>query len=431
MKVLFVNTSDSTGGAAVAATRLMKALQGYGLEVSLLCRDRNTSFNRKDVISLNAGLYAKAKFVAERLDILIHNHLSREGLWAIDTGRIGNDITRLKAFREADLIHLHWVNQAMLSLSDIQLILRSGKPVVWTLHDMWPFTGICHQADQCRHWQSGCGNCPLLKRPSPDDLSAKVYRQKVAIYNKQNFTAVGCSRWLAELAASAPLFEGKTVANIANPIDTNYYIPAGCEGVAERGAIRRELGLPADDRLLFFTAYNVADSKKGIDYFVEAVNLLIAEYPELKKKISVVLAGKNANRFADSFPVKVYSMGYVSDAERMKQLYQSVDLLVMPTLADNLPNTIVEAMACGVPSVAFAVGGVPSMIDNGVNGYLVRPEMSLDLSEAIRRALSTDSYSALCRNARIKAVSTYSEPEVARQYYQLYQQALNRLNAPA
>lgn len=409
----------------------MKALRENGVGARLLCRDRVLPAERTEILNLPPGGKRRWKFVAERLEIFLHNRFSREGLWAIDTGRAGNDITRLKAFREADLIHLHWVNQAMLSLSDIGRILESGKPVVWTLHDMWPFTGVCHQADECRRWLTGCGKCPLLRKPHVGDLSASVFRKKNTIYNKEHFSAVGCSRWLAEPAAQAPLFKGKTVATIPNPIDTALYRPAGSEGAPERSEIRERLGLPVNGRLLLFTAYNVADSKKGIDYLIEAINLLITEHPEQAEGLAIVLAGKNAERFEKAFPVKVYPMGYIREEERMKQLYQAADLLLMPTLADNLPNTIVEAMACGVPCVAFSVGGVPSMIENGINGYLVAPKRSLEFAEAIRRALSTESYPALCRNARHKALVTYSESEVARQYIQLYQQALNRLNAPA
>lgn len=422
MKVLFINTSDHTGGAAIAALRILKALQLQGVEATLLCRDRMFPENRKDIVHLKPSPWLKVKFFMERLEIFLRNGLSRDNLFAIDTGRMGNDVTQLREFREADVIHLHWTNQAMLSLDDLERILRSGKRVVWTLHDMWPFTGICHNADQCLRWKEGCGKCQLLRKPKADDLSATIFRKKAKIYGKGRFTAVGCSRWLANLAAQAPLFKGQDVASIPNPIDTDFYQPAAAPGQPSREAIRHELGLPEDMRLLLFTAFKVTDPNKGIDYLIESINMLIGEHPELQSKLGIVLAGKGADTLADAFPIQVFPMGYVKSEERIRQLYQAADLLLMPTLMDNLPNTIVEAMACGVPCVAFSVGGVPQMVDEGVNGYLVPIRASLEFARAILKALRTQSYDALCRNARSKAVSVYSQQRVAQQYIELYKQ---------
>lgn len=421
MKALLINTSDHTGGAAIAALRLLKALRKQGVDATLLCRDRTLPASCGEVRNLPPSVWHKIKFIIERLEIYLKNGCSREGLFAIDTGHFGNDITRLPEFKEADVIHLHWTNQAMLSLKDLQKILQSGKRVVWTMHDMWPFTGICHNAAECTHWQSSCGKCKLLKKPQPNDLSAKVFKQKEAVYKHGKITFVGCSLWLTNLARQAPLLNNQNVTDIPNPIDTDFYVPAGTNGIPTAQELRKALGLPQQKRLLLFTAFKVTDPNKGIDYLIESLSLLCQEYPEMRSKLGIVLAGKEAETLREAFPVAAYPMGYVTSEERMRQIYQASDLLLMPTLMDNLPNTIAEAMACGLPCVAFSVGGVPQMIDNGVNGFLAPCRNSLDFAHAIMRTLHSQSYTGLCRNARTKAVTAYSEKAVAEKYLQVYQ----------
>lgn len=422
MKVLLINTSDHTGGAAVAAFRLLKALRKAGVDATLLCRDRTLPAACTDIVSLNPTLWRKVKFVCERLEIFVRNGFSREGLFAVDTARFGNDITALPEFREADVIHLHWTNQAMLSLDDLQHILTSGKRVVWTMHDMWPFTGICHNSAECEGWLNGCGKCPQLRRPGPNDLSAKVFRRKAAVYATGRFTLVGCSKWLASLAAKAPLLGGQQVVSIPNPIDTAFYAPAGTEGMPSRDELRTELGLPRHKQLLLFTAFKVTAPSKGIDYLMEAISMLCQQRPDLRNKLGIVLAGKEAKTLKEAFDIEAFPMGYIKGEEQMRKLYQCADLLMMPTLIDNLPNTIAEAMACGVPCVAFGVGGVPQMIDHGVNGFLATPRNSLDFSNCILKALRSQSYAALCRNARAKAVAAYSEKNVAERFLEIYRQ---------
>ena len=424
MKILMINTSDHAGGAAIAAMRLLRALRKQGVEAKLLCRDSSLAEadRSNDVVYLKRSWLTKLRFLLERLEIFISNGFSRRGLFGVDTAHWGNDITGLKEFREADVIHLHWVNQAMLSLTDVDKILRTGKRVVWTMHDMWPFTGVCHQAADCGKWLTECSRCPQLRKPSASDLSCRTFRRKRTLYGAHpgSIAFVGCSQWLAGLAGQSPLLKAQTVMSIPNPIDTAYYAPAGTEGQPSPAEVRQQLGLPADKRLLLFTAFKVTDPNKGIGYLREAINILAREEPDMAKSLAIVLAGREAETLKNAFPIEAIPMGYVASTERMRQLYQAADLLLMPTLMDNLPNTIMEAMACGTPCVAFSVGGTPQMVDTGINGYLAACRDSSDFAEGIRRVLSSQSYTALCRNARAKAVEAYAESAVAEQYLQLY-----------
>lgn len=423
MKILHVNTSDTVGGAAIAALRLVQAERALGHDAQLLCRDHTLPDDTEGVLPLRTTLWQRSLKAVERILIIVQNGLSMHNLWRIDTAQLGIDITRLKAFKEADIIHLHWVNQGMLSLRDIERILRSGKRVVWTLHDMWPFTGVCHHAAQCERWKNGegCGKCPLLKRPKAIDMSARTYRRKLKAYRAGHFTAVGCSRWLASLAAESPLFEGQRVVSIANVIDTDFYQPTFAEGQPSQAKVRQVLGINAEERVLLFIARDVADPNKGISFLIEALQAIATQQPELAEHITLLLVGLNSERYATALPspVKGRAINYCSDEGQLRQLYQAADLLVMPTLMDNLPNTIAEASACGLPTIAFGVGGVPQMVETGVNGYLAQPEQAADFAQGIIRCLCSDSLQAMARNARTIAIKNYSPRSVAEAYLNL------------
>ena len=224
MRVLLVNTSETVGGAAVAANRLLRALNRNGVEAELLVRDKQTENPR--VIALQHQRAMKLKFMAERLQIFCNNGFTRRGLFAVDNGGFGTDITSLPEFKRADVVHLHWVNQGMLSLKDVKAIVESGKRVVWTMHDMWPFTGCCHHAAKCDRWKNGCGNCPLLNKPGNRDLSWQTWHAKERAYGKGRIAFVGCSNWLTDLARQSPLLRGCRVESIPNALDATLFSPA-------------------------------------------------------------------------------------------------------------------------------------------------------------------------------------------------------------
>lgn len=418
MRILLVNTSERTGGAAIAAHRLMNALNHDGQEARMLVRDKTTQNPR--VIALPPSPLHRLRFVAERGEIFWANRLHRHRLFEVDHAAHGADITGLPAFREADIVHFHWVNQGMLSLGGIAKILRSGKPVVWTLHDMWPCTGICHYARDCDRWQSGCGHCPILYRGSADDLSRRTYLRKERTWQLGRIQFVPCSDWLAGIARQAPLLRGHDIVSIPNPIDTHTYSPM------DKWVARRHLGLPIRKKILLFVAYKATDPIKGVAHFQAAVEKLCAEQPALREELHVVVVGREATLLRDRFACPATTFEYVSDERTMRDLYNAGTLLMMPTLSDNLPNTIVEAMACGLPCVGFEVGGLPQMIDTGLNGFLARPQDSDDFARGIVHCLADDVYPILCKEARRKALRNYSEEAVAARYLQVYRNALNQ-----
>lgn len=421
MRALLLNTSEQTGGAAIAAHRIMQALNKNGVQARMLVRDATGT--DEHVVRLAPSPSLRAKFIMERAAIWAGNKFSRRHLFEIDPATHGTDVTPYDAFRRADVVHLHWVNQAFLSMEGLRRIFGSGKPLVWTLHDMWPFTGICHYSRQCDGWLWGCGRCRLLARPRSTDLSRRTFQAKQRLFARTRVHIVACSDWLAGLARRSPVLEGQPVWSIPNPIDTDFFSPSS------RETARRRLGLPVEKRLLLFAAYQVADPLKGVTYLAEAVEHLVAERPDLHDRLGIIVAGRGAEAWRDRFAVPAYPQGYVQGAAAMRELYRAADVLAMPSMADNLPNTIVEAMACGVPCAGFDVGGLPQLISHGRDGYLARFCDADDLARGIGSTLLSPALDALRRAAREKAVHNYSETAVARQYARVYEQAIEETSS--
>ena len=410
MRILIVNTSERTGGAAVAANRLMKALNNNGAKAKMLVRDKETE--TLTVVPLPHSPRLRWHFLWERLVIFCRLHFSRQHLFEVDIANAGYDITKLPEFQEADVIHLHWVNQGMLSLKGIQKILQSGKPVVWTMHDIWPATALCHVTLGCQHFTSQCGNCRLLPGGgSSHDYSTTIWQRKQRMLADENIYFVACSHWLESEAKRSALLKGQKITSIPNPIDTRIY---------KRGnkqEARQRLGLPLDKKLILFASQRVTNVNKGMDYLIEACRQLQIS------DAAVVILGGHADEVVSQLSLEAYPLGYVNDEQRIVDVYHASDVFVLPSLSENLPNTIMEAMACGVPCVGFKVGGIPEEIDHRRNGYVAEYRSAEDLARGIRWILAEADYEELSKNAVQKVVQNYSQQSVALKYLDVYHQA--------
>ena len=414
MRILIINTSERTGGAAVAANRLMEALKNNGVKAKMLVRDKET--DSLTVCGLSAKWRTQWNFLWERFVIWVHLHFQREHLFEMDIANCGVDITKMPEFEEADVIHLHWVNQGMLSLENIRKILATGKPVVWTMHDIWPATAICHYARGCEAFHTECKNCKLL--PGFVDLANKVWKRKLRMLEGQRVTYVACSKWLAEEARKSALLKGQVVTNIPNAIDTHVFRPL------DKQKAREALGLPRDKRIILFVSQRVTDPRKGMSYFVDAVRTLADQHPEMKENTMVAILGGHAEDVAAQLALPVHALGYVSKPQRIVEVYNSADVFVLPSLEDNLPNTLMEAMACGVPCVGFQVGGIPEMINHQQNGYVAKFRDVDDLAAGIRYVLDEADYAQLSKQCVMKVAHSYSQQSVANRYLEIYEAAM-------
>lgn len=417
MRVLLINTSERTGGAAIACNRLLDALKKQGISAKMLVRDKQT--DRLSVIAVKSTFLLPMKFLWERIIIFISNKFRRKGIFHVDIANTGVDVTHIRDFQNADVIHLHWVNQGFLSLRDIEKILCSGKPIVITMHDMWYFTGICHYSSGCEKYKTGCSRCEKLGNGhSIVDLSKRVFDTKRRIYGNARIAFVGCSRWMADLARESVLAKGHSVCNIPNPIDMQVFCPA------DRMAVRKKYGIAPSQKILLFGAQRITDERKGFEYLAEACKQIMEKNPELAAQIEVLVVGGDAAKVQNQIPFNVRPVNYVNEQQHMVELYNLADVFVTPSVQDNLPNTIVEAMSCGVPCVGFSVGGIPEMIDHKQNGYVAEFRNANDLAQGIEWVLTSD-YEMLSAAARAKAQEAYSEDLVARKYIELYDNACN------
>ena len=394
MKIVIINTSERTGGAAVAAGRLGKALEQAGIQVDKLVR-KDTWLNR-------------FRFYWERLIIFLCNHLNRKNLFAVSIANTGMDLSGHPSVKKADIIHLHWINQGFLSVSNLGKLINSGKPIVWTLHDLWPTTAICHYPDKCKKYQSKCSQCPLQVTNSLFDLANWTYNRKKQIgLNKIHF--IGCSKWITEMAKKSSLLEGASFTSIPNPIDTYVFKP-----LVKKDS-RKRFQLPKDKFLLLFAAAKLSDRRKGAAYLIEACSILKQYYTD---KIEIVLMGNGSEELCQALPFKVNSLGYISDTSTMVAAYSCADLFVIPSLEDNLPNTIMESMACGTPCVGFEIG------DHRVNGYVANYKDAGDLANGIQWVLEHEDRLALSDACVKKVQENYTEEVVAKQYTALYEKLL-------
>ena len=401
MRVLIVNTSERTGGAAVAAHRLMDALNNNGVKAKMLVRDKET--DQLTVSALPQSWRQQWNFLWERFVVWTHLHFRREHLFEIDIANCGTDITKLPEFQEADIIHLHWINQGMLSLNNIRKILESGKPVVWTMHDIWPATAICHYCRGCEQYQVECTKCPLLPGGS---MAKRVWRQKVRMLQSQCITFVCCSEWLAGEAKKSALLAEQRIVSIPNAIDSRVFCPQN------KQQARQALGLPVDSRIILFVSQRVTDPRKG---------MLVQQHPGMRENTGVAILGGHAEEVASRLALPSYPLGYVSDPQRIVSVYNAADVFVLPSLEDNLPNTLMEAMACGVPCVSFRVGGIPEMIDHQSNGYVAQPCDANDLAQGIHYVLAEADYDELSHECVKKVARCYSQQSVANRYIEEYQ----------
>jgi glycosyltransferase involved in cell wall biosynthesis len=233
----------------------------------------------------------------------------------------------------------------------------------------------------------------------------------------KNILFVACSRWLATEAKKSGLLQGQKVVSIPNPIDLHVFHQE------DKAAARQRVGLPLDKRLVLFVSQRVTNQNKGMSYLVEACRIFNSRHPETKDNTGLVILGGHAEEVADQFEMPVYPLGYVNDTKRIVDIYNAADLFVLPSLSENLPNTIMEAMACGVPCVGFKVGGIPEEIDHLKNGYVAEYKNAEDLARGMRWILDEANPQELSSHAVGKVASTYSQQRVALKYIEVYSQA--------
>lgn len=405
-----VNWSDQSGGAARASFRLFQALRNIGVHVRLLVQRKEST--DRDVLG-REGLVQKAyAAVTQRMDALPLQLYRRRRKELFSTGVFPNR-TRARIHALApDIVHLHWVTFGMLPIEALGTLER---PAVWTLHDMWALTGGCHYDGGCDRFLRGCGFCPLLESEHEHDLSAKLLRRKRIAVEQSGMTIVSPSRWLATQARNSIVFAGSRIEVIPNGLDLTVYKPV------DQSMARSLFSLPRDKHIVLFGAVSpTGERRKGYRLLVEALDQLARTYPI--DQICVVMFGQSDDipSSLSGFPVHV--VGTLHDDVSLAALYSSADVFVVPSVQDNLPNTVAEALACGTPCVAFDIGGMSDLIQHRVNGYLAAPCDTGDLARGIAELTINRKAAGPMRDAARRSAETMLDQELmAKRYRALYQ----------
>ncbi|QQO09822.1 glycosyltransferase [Breznakiella homolactica] len=381
MKLLHINTNDISGGAAIAAYRLHKAMRNCNIDSELLALHQSIK-DQGDILTLPKTLTP--------LDLY---HRLKEKIWStiylsnkqgrFSRFKFGIKVTKYIDISKYNVIYLHWVNDSFINYQVLKKILKSGKPVFWVLHDMFPITGGCHHSFDCDKYQSVCNYCPYIKKKRKKDISFYQQKKKAKIFNKyKNLFFISPSKWLFDSIKKSFVTKTNKVFHIPNIIPENNFKPV--DTLFSRDC----LGLEYNKKIILFGADSaLSNPYKGFEYFSLALQALAID-PKIKRDdIEVLIFGSSYNKtIAEILPFKTHFLGKLSDVYSLNLAYNAANLFCVSSLADNLPNTILESLATHTPVVGFNIGGIPDLV-NLKTGYLANYKDIDDLKNGIMKCL--------------------------------------------
>lgn len=389
MNVLIINKSDITGGAAVVSYRLLEALNDAGVEARMLVVEKGSE--NPLVKRAASGFRMMIPFLEERLEIFLANGMNRDTLFKIDTCSDGLPLHKHPWVKEADVICLAWINQGMLSLKGIKKIAQLGKPVFWTMHDMWNLTGICHHAGQCVHWKHQCGNCWLLgDRASDTDLSNTIHKRKRSLYDAiktmsrdgRGIHFIAVSNWVADLARKSTLMHDAKISVIPNPIEFKLVEP----GInRECSTVQTESGSLNQKTVIMFGAARLDDPVKGLPVLRRTMEILGEDYPEMAVNMELqTFGGIKDSTQLEIKGVKHRHLG-ILDSNKVSDVLSKGDIVLSTSLYETLPTTLIEGQVYGCIPVSLNRGGQADIIDHKRTGYLAQWAEDDDIEETSQR----------------------------------------------
>lgn len=412
MKILHISYEDLGAGAFKASYRLHSALLELGENSNLLVNNKTSdSFS---VINYPTKLNRFYQFLNQKLNsfgakILIGKPTKLFSFLLSPFGIMADIINAQKP----DIVHLHWIYRDMIQISELKKI---NAPIVWTLHDMWPYTGGCHYSETCVKYQSSCGECPLIGSLKPKDITRKVFQHKEKIYAQiSDLTFVGVSNWITNSAKKSSLLRNYRVTTISNPIDTNVFKPIN------KSIAKKLFNISPNKKIILFGALSPSsDERKGFKELIEALKTINNEDLEL------VVFGMSKPEHQQAINFKTYYVGHLFDEVSMSALYNVADVMVVPSLQEAFGQTASEALSCKIPVVAFNTTGLKDIVDHKKNGYLANPFDSKDLAKGISWVLNNKNYSEISSNARIKVLNAFDSKIIGKKFIELYREILEK-----
>lgn len=385
MKIVHINWSDTEGGAAIAASRHCEAMKLVGIDAKLLTIVKG---GRKPYVK---KIHLGIRIIHAQLFSLLYEKAIKR-LHAIGTFSImkyGHPFHKDIEIQTADVIIIHWVNHCCMSLKNIENILKLGKPTFWYMHDMFPITGGCHHSLSCEAYKFECKDCPLIRNKKQKSVAAKQLKHKIMHWGKYgNLNFITPSRWLGECVKNSTLSKGHNVFVIPNVINTDVFHP-------EKSELKTLLGLNPSKKTVIFSAATYANVYKGAKYMHDFLEKLDPQ------KYEALAIGLTNDEFIKDLNVKIVSTGYLNDDLSMVVAYNCSDVLVISSVAENYPNVVLEAMACGVPCVGFPVGGIKDLIVHKETGYVTKNLCIEELIEGVKYVIADeDRYKLLSMKSR-------------------------------
>lgn len=411
MKVLFVNESDYNGGAARAMFRTNEALLSAGIDVKLLVKYKTIS--SPSIIQCGQGKIEKLMSKIDSCRLGYFQRINDPAKAAFYYRSRHSQLPKIIKSVNPDILHLHWFSNVFMNMKYLK---KMPIPVVWTFHDMRAFTGGCAYTEGCLNYCSSCGNCPILKSGRVKDKSRENYKLKERIYKSfAPFNVIAPSNWMKNEALKSPLMANCRITNIPYCVDTSKYKPENKE------RSRSVLDLPLDKKLILFgAAGGISDKRKGFTYAIEAFNKLKG------KEYMLIVFGDRSSIFNESVE-NIHYLGKISDEHTLSLLYSASDVMLVPSIQENLANTILESLSCGTPVAAFNIGGNSDMIDHKINGYLASPFSTDDLTAGIKYLIDDkEMHRAISNNARKKIEKSFNCKIIADRHIDLYNEILNR-----
>ncbi|MDO9119179.1 MAG: glycosyltransferase family 4 protein [Nitrospira sp.] len=422
MKIVHVSTQDIRGGAARSAYRLHQGLQRIGWPSTMFVMDKTcpdqtiVRFDPPQGFVDRVGTRMRRGAIARDFVRYQASRPSGYEMFSDDRGPFPHAM--VPQIPSCDVVNLHWV-AGMLDYTSFLPQMTRTTPVVWTLHDMNAFTGGCHYDNRCGRFSGSCGACPQLGSHQEQDLSRAVWeRKKRAIVAAKNgrLRIVTPSRWLAEEARKSSLLSEIRVDVIPYGLDLDVFTPR------DKAYSRDLLGIPQDARVVFFLADVVDNRRKGFSFLLEA----LPHCAKRVEKLLLVSLGQQPPQADGRMPW--LHLGSIHDDRLLSAVYSAADLFVLPSLQDNLANTVLEAMACGVPVVSFNSGGTPEMVRPGITGQLVLAFEVSALAATIVEMMNAPEYrKLLSENCRRLALDEYPLQLQAERYAELYRSLVSDL----
>ena len=407
MRIIHVSLFDISGGAARAAYRLHRGLLKTGVDSQMLVEykgsDDSTVFAP---VSLLRRAIFKLRQTLDKFPLRPYRGKMKTPFslsWLPFSGIAG----KINALNP-DIVHLHWVCGGMMSVEEISEI---KSPIVWSLHDMWAFTGGCHYSADCTGYKKTCGNCNVLGSDRSNDLSHKVILRKKKSFDAiKNLTVVGVSKWLAKCAQESTVFKNNKVISLPNPLDTKAFFPV------DKDVAKKTLGISQEKKVVMFGSLGApSDARKGFKQLREALSKL------KRDDIEFAVFGSSEQNEAKDFRFKAHYFGLLRDNVSLRVVYSAADVMVVPSLQEAFGQVASEAMSCGTPVVAFGATGLLDIIDHQVNGYLAVPFDPVSLADGINWILNHNNPETLRQNARQKVLDNFDSAVVVQKYKVLYE----------